>query len=267
MGNCPSEFAVSPSGGGCILQCPASKNYELKSEGQKLSCVYTADPTISVPLTVVPNYYQNPPGPPVSYQSLANKSIYQTEIDRFTNAMAIADGKIDKTLKLKTAVTALQDAEAVRDQAPDAYQSARITYYTMVKGDGWIEQEKARIANVEAQPVVNDYMKKYNDLQQKKQEQKSVLEVANAMKNKLLSVQGNLEYSVGAFQKQIGAIKNQINMDKKKQIEQAESTTTWIDTLLNWLIALTTIIAVVLLVRYYMRSRVQSPVPSTLPPR
>ena len=267
MGNCPSEFAVSPSGGGCILQCPASKNYELKSEGQKLSCVYTADPTISVPLTVVPNYYQNPPGPPVSYQSLANKSIYQTEIDRFTNAMAIADGKIDKTLKLKTAFTALQDAEAVRDQAPDAYQSARITYYTMVKGDGWIEQEKARIANVEAQPVVNDYMKKYNDLQQKKQEQKSVLEVANAMKNKLLSVQGNLEYSVGAFQKQIGAIKNQINMDKKKQIEQAESTTNWIDTLLNWLIALTTIVAIVLFVRYYMRSRVQSPVPSTLPPR
>ena len=267
MGNCPSEFAVAPSGGGCILQCPASKNYELKSEGQKLSCVYTADPTISVPLTVVPNYYQNPPGPPVSYQSLPNKSIYQTEIDRFTNAMAIADGKIDKGVKLKTAFTALQDAEAVRDQAPDAYQSARITYYTMVKGDGWIEQEKARIANVEAQPVVNDYMKKYNDLQQKKQEQKSVLEVANAMKNKLLSVQGNLEYSVGAFQKQIGAIKNQINMDKKKQIEEAQSTTTWIDTLLNWLIALTTIVAVVLLVRYYMRSRVQSPVPSTLPPR
>lgn len=267
MGNCPSEFAMAPSGGGCVLQCPASRNYELKVEGSKLSCAYTADPTISVPLNVVPMYQQNPPGPTVSYQNLPNKSVYQTEIDRFTNAMAIADAKVDRTLKLKTAFNALQDAEAVRDQAPDAYQSARIAYYTMVKGDGWIEQEKARIANVEAQPVVNDYLKKYNDLQQKKQEQKSVLEVANAMKNKLLSVQGNLQYSVGAFQKQIGDIKNQINMDKKKQIEQAESTTNWIDTLLNWLIALTTIVAIVLFVRYYMRSRVQSSIPSTMPPR
>ena len=267
MGNCPSEFMIAPSGAGCVLQCPGAKNYELKIEGQQLSCIYKSDPTISVPINVVPMYQQNPPGPTVSYQSLPNRSVYQTEIDRFTNAMAIADAKIDKELKARTAFTALQEAEAVRDQAPDAYQSARIAYYTMTKGTGWIEQEKNRIANVEAQPVVNNYMKKYNELQTRKNEQKSVLEVSNAMKDKLLSVKDDLQYSVGAFQKQIGAIKNQINMDRKKQIEEAESTTSWIDTLLNWLIALTTIVAVVLLVRYYMRSRVQSSDPSTMIPR
>jgi len=265
--SCPSEFVMAPSGNACILQCPEAKNYALTANGPTLSCTYTSDPTISVMLNNVPMYQQNPPGPTVSYNTLPNKTVYQTEIDRFTNAMAIADAKIDKSVKLKTAFTSLQDAEAARDQAPDAYQSARIAYYTMVKGEGWIEQEKNRIANVEAQPVVNDYLRQYNELEKKRDQQKSVLEVANAMKNKLLSVQGNMEYSVGAFQKQIGDIKNQINMDKKKQIEEAESTTNWIDTLLNWLIALATIVAIVLLVRYYMRSRVQSPDPSTMIPR
>jgi hypothetical protein len=261
MGNCPSEFVVAPSGFGCIIQCPASKNYQLTANGQKLSCTYTADPSISVPLSVVPMAQ----GHVASYTTLQNKSVYQTEIDRFTNAMAIADAKIDKEVKVRTAFNTLQDAENARDQAPDAYEAARVSYYTMVKGDKWIEEERDRIAKIEAQPVVNDFLNKFKDIQNKKSQQKSTLEVAEGVRNKLLSVQGDLQYSVSAFEKQISNIKNQINMEKKQQIEQAESTTSWIDSLLNWLIVVSTLIAIVVIVRHFT-NRVQSPIPSTMIP-
>jgi len=261
MGNCPSEFVVAPSGFGCIIQCPASKNYQLTANGQKLSCTYTADPSISVPLSVVPMAQ----GHVASYTTLQNKSVYQTEIDRFTNALAIADAKIDKEVKVRTAFNTLQDAENARDQAPDAYEAARVSYYTMVKGDKWIEEERDRIAKIEAQPVVNDFLNKFRDIQNKKSQQKSTLEVAEGVRNKLLSVQGDLQYSVSAFEKQISNIKNQINMEKKQQIEQAESTTSWIDSLLNWLIVVSTLIAIVVIVRHFT-NRVQSPIPSTMIP-
>jgi len=263
MGNCPSEFVVAPNGFGCIIQCPASKNYELRANGQKLSCNYTADPSISIPLTVVPMYQ----GQVASYATLPNKSVYQAEIDRFTNSIAIADAKIDKEVKIKTAFNSLQEAENARDKAPDAYEAARVAYYRLVKGDTWVQEEQNRIANTEAQPVVNKLVKNYTDIQERKYQQKSTLEVANGIKNKLLSVQDDLQYSVSAFQKQIRQLKDQINMDKKKQIEVAQSSTSWVDTLLNWLIAITTLIAIVFIARYVMRSRVQDPYPSTMPPR
>jgi flagellar hook-basal body complex protein FliE len=232
-----------------------------------LSCTYTGDPSISIPLNVVPTFQQNPPGPPVSYKTLPNKAIYQAEIDRFNNAIAITDAKIDKAIKLKTAFATLQDAENVRDKAPDAYQSARVTYYRLVKGDKWVEEEKARIANVEAQPVVDRIVRSYTDIQSKRDQQRSTLEVANGIRDKLLSVKGDLQYSVSAFQKQIREIKNQINMDKKKQIEIAKENNSWIDSLLNWLIAITTLVAIVVVVRQLTKSRVQSSDPSTMTPR
>ena len=267
MGNCPSEFAIAPNGFACIVQCPASKNYELRNTAQGLSCTYTADPSISVPLNVLPAFQQNPPGPPISYKNLSNKAIYQAEIDRFNNAIAIADAKIDKEIKLKTAFKALQDAENVRDKAPDAYQNARVTYYKLVKGDTWVEEEKARIANVEAQPVVDRIARSYTDIQAKRDQQRSTLEVANGIRDKLLSVKGDLQYSVSAFQKQIREIKNQISMDKKKQIEVAKENNSWIDSLLNWLIAIATIVAIVTVVQYLRKPRVQTSVPSPMIPR
>jgi hypothetical protein len=265
MGNCPSEFMVSPVGfGACVIPCPAQKNYELRV-GDKgvLSCVYTGDTSISVPVLPVPAVQKQ--GPPFSYKELPNASVYQTEIDRFSAAFAVADANVSKVVKIKTAYDALQLAENARDQSPDAYQQARIGYYTLVKGDKWIEEERQRIANVEAQPVINNFLAKRDDLNGRIEQQKSTIEVVNGVKDKVLSVEDDLQYSVSAFQKQIGNVRNQMNMDKKKQIETAAQAGSWVDSLLNWLIALTTIIAIFFIARYIIRKRSAFSAPASPP--
>jgi hypothetical protein len=51
----------------------------------------------------------------------------------------------------------LQKAENVRDKSPEAYQVARTAYYTLLKGDTWLNEEKQRIAGAEVAPEVQKY--------------------------------------------------------------------------------------------------------------
>lgn len=253
MGNCPSEFMVSPVGfGACVIPCPAQKNYELRI-GDKgvLSCVYSGDTTISVPVLPVPAVQRQ--GPPFSYKDLPNASVYQTEIDRFNSAIAVTDANVNKAVKIRTAFVALQSAENARGTpaGESAYQSARIAYYTLTKGDSWLQEEQTRIANTEAQPVVNTFTSQYRDLAGKKDQQQRTIDVIKGLRDKVLSVKDDLSFSVNTFQKQVDAVKNKINIDKKARIETIETTTSWIDTFLNWTIAIATIVSIVLLVRRF----------------
>jgi hypothetical protein len=75
----------------------------------------------------------------------------------------------------------------------------------------------------------------------------------NGIKDKVLTVKDDLQYSVSAFQRQLDAIRNQMNINKKKQIETAQQASSTIDTVLNWLMIILTFIAVFLSVRYLLR--------------
>jgi hypothetical protein len=254
---CPSGFVPSPSGGvTCVLPCPEGKNYEMTSTGSALFCKHKGDERVRVPITAVPMYMAGGQGqPPVSSNPdvLPNSQVYKAEISRFNNAMAVADANIDKETKINTAFNALQAAENARDTAPDAYQQARIAYYTLIKGDTWINDEKTRIGKVESQPVIQNYLSNYSELSQQINTHKSTIETVNGIKDKVLTVKDDLQYSVSAFQRQIDAIRNQMNINKKKQIETAQQTTSWIDSLLNWLMILGTFLAIFFVVRYLMR--------------
>ena len=255
MGNCPSEFMVSPVAfGTCVVQCPAQKNYELRV-GDKgvLACVYTADTSISVPVIPVPAIQK--PGPPFSYKELPNWTIYENELKRFNDAIAVTDANIDKQVKVNAAFKKLQEAENARDTAPDAYQTARVAYYTLLKGDTWLNEEKNRVANTEAQPVINNIVSKYQDLQYTRSRQQAVIDSMNNVKDSVVSVKDDLDFSVSNFKRQIEDIKNQINKDKREQSVELVKATTWIEVLLNWLIALSTLIAIFFLIKYIMRPK------------
>jgi hypothetical protein len=254
--SCPSGFVPSPSGGvTCVLPCPEGKNYEMNSTGSALFCKHKGDERVKVPITAVPMYMAGGEGqPPVSANPdvLANKMVYKAEVARFNNAMAVADANIDRETKINTAFNALQAAENARDTAPDAYQQARIAYYTLIKGDTWINDEKTRIGKVESQPVIQNYLSNYSDLYQQINTHKSTIETVNGIKDKVLTVKDDLQYSVSAFQRQIDAIRNQMNINKKKQIETAQQTSSWVDSLLNWLMIFLTFLAIFFSVRYFI---------------
>jgi len=262
MGNCPSEFVTSPVGfGSCIVPCPTQKNYELRV-GDKgvLSCAYTGDTKISVPVLPVPAIQRQ--GPPFSYKDLPNWTIYENEIKRFSDAIAVADANIDKQVKINAAFKKLQESENARDVAPDAYQSARVAYYTLIKGDTWVNEERNRVATSEAQPVINNLVDKYRNLQYTRSRQQGVIDSMNNVKQSVLSVKDDLDFSVSNFKKHLDDIKNQINKDKRDQTVQLAKATSWIEVLLNWLILISSLIAIYFLVKYLMRPKPGAP-PST----
>lgn len=267
LGNsCPSEFTLQPNGASCVIQCPTVKNYEMTSSGGMFYCTHTSDKSISVQLMPVPVYpYFEQVGPfrkplrayepNLSYKMLPNKQVYQNEVDRFASAIAIADEKISRNDKLNTAFRSMQDAENARDTAPDAYQTARVAYYTLLKGDTWVQEEKNRVANAEAQPVINNLLDKYKSLQYTRSRQQAVIDSMNNVKQSVLGVKDDLDFSVSNFQRHLEDIKNQINKDKRDQDIQLAKATSWIEVLLNWLIVLASLIAIFFLGRYLMRSR------------
>jgi len=200
----------------------------------------------------------------VSYTALPNSQIYLAEINRFNSDLAIANAKIDADLKLQTAFKTLQDAENVRDQAPDAYNQARVAYYTLLKGDTWINEEKNRIAQSEAQPIVNQYVNRYSIAANQSNQTRSTISLVNSVKDKMLSIQDDMQYSVDAFQRQVGDIKNQINIERKKKQEDMVNGGDWIEILLNFIIVFALIAAIFYV--YKAVTRVQPTAPLSLAP-
>jgi hypothetical protein len=259
--SCPSEFMATPNGVGCIVRCPTDKNYEMTSIGGVISCTHKIDKDAKVPLVIVPSYFVQDGGdikPNETYTKIPNNTAYAEEIKRFSDAIAVADANINSNVKVNAAFNTLQAAENARDTAPDAYQAARVAYYTLVKGDSWINEEKNRIANTEAQPVINSLLEKYQSIQSRRSQQQAVIDSMKGVKDSVLGVKDELSFSVSNFQRQIADITNQINKDKRDQTVQLAKATTWIEVLLNWLIGLSTLIAIFFLIRYFMRPKISS---------
>jgi len=266
--SCPIEFDFTPSGTSCMVRCPESHGYYLTSSGQVLSCTYTADPKITFVLTTAPVYMaggQSTPTQPalqsnIGYKALptAQQQAYQKAIDDFNSKKAVADAGISKDVQISTAFAALQAAENARGTpaGETAYENARVAYYTLTQGDAWVETEKQRIANTEAQPVIDGLVSQYTNLQAKRAEQASTIQVINGLRDKVLTVKDDLAFSVRTFQKQVDNIKNQINIDKKNQAEAAQATSSWVNTVLNWMIAIATLLCIILLIRRFTRSEV-----------
>lgn len=241
------------------------KNYTLTSKDSILSCTHNTDKTATVQLMPTASYPIRPEW--ISWASAigytgypeSHRGVYETEIKRFNDAIAVADANIDKSTKLSTAFNKLQETENARDTAPDAYQTARVAYYTLLKGDTWINEEKNRVANAEAQPIINTLVDKYRNLQYTRSRQQAVIDSMNNVKESVLGVKDDLDFSVSNFQKHIDDIKNQINKDKRDQNIQLAKATTWIEVLLNWMIILVSLIAIYFLARYFMRPKPGDP--------
>jgi hypothetical protein len=57
----------------------------------------------------------------------------------------------------------LEDArQAMKNATPEAYPQARIHYYTLKEGQGWLRTEKERLAAAEVDPILKDLDSKYD---------------------------------------------------------------------------------------------------------
>ena len=77
--------------------------------------------------------------------------------------------------------TALDTATDNKDTNPEAYEQARIAYYTLLNGQTWLVGEKDRIAEEEIAPVITQYSDQYKELNDRKKQQAMFVNLSAAL--------------------------------------------------------------------------------------
>lgn len=242
MGNtCPSGFQLSPAAPGqCVVRCPTEKGFVFRIVDGVPHCVHSNQPDAKISLNPQPALDIKPNEPVPSLEELAvapntNLRGYKQEYERFQQELPLAESKLNREKELGDAFRALQTAENVRDKSPETYQEARIRYYTLLKGDTWKQEESERVGKAEADPLLQQYRASYTSILNQIEKQEKTIDVVKGVKDKVLSLRDDLDYSVSTFGKQIKDIKNQINMDRAHPKEDPYF---WLNFLLNALLVL-----------------------------
>jgi len=258
MGVCPSGFVKSPTTlYSCVLNCPQTQGFYLRNLNNEAYCVYADNPEVKLLLKHASAFDGSKRVPSMdeirtNFPAIYNQ--YKAAQDDFDKNFPIVKSQIEKAQQLKDAFKALQTAENVRDQSPQGYQDARMRYYTLLRGDGWVEEEKTRIANAEANPKINEYRQMRQDLNYRLNQQQETIEITTAVKDKVLSMKDDFAYTTNAFSKQIADLKNQINIERKRSETQKVETFSWIDYALNILLTIFIIAFLIAVIGRYRKT-------------
>ncbi len=83
----------------------------------------------------------------------------------------VCDAACQRQKTLDGLKAALDAKSATRDQDPEGYEQARINYYTALKGQGWLAEEKNKIAKRDIEPTVSAYTTEFKNLTEQKKNQ------------------------------------------------------------------------------------------------
>jgi hypothetical protein len=106
-------------------------------------------------------------------------------------------------------------------------------------------------ATNEADLIVKAYQEKYNELAGQAMLQQKTIDVIHGLGDKVSGIEDDLVFSNKTFNKQIEDVKNQIQMDKKKDI--VTDPFAWVDTLLNYLLIIALALAIFMIIRKLVR--------------
>lgn len=258
---CPEPF-VKADAFTCVMPCPADKKFLRTNDNGTYKCVYGPDNTKFVTLVTVggvPITADNAQGSSetLTIEGLQTQGLTQearafaSEKDRFEKEIAVVYANIDKQQKIDDAFRDLQNAENARDESPEAYQAARTAYYTLIKGDGWLAEERERVAKAEVTPEVQKYRDNLSAVNLRKQKQEKTIDVVKGLKDKVLTLKDDFKYSVNTFSDQLEKVKIQLNMENRTREREKDNTWAWIDTILNVLLVGVLLYAIYTFVRRY----------------
>jgi hypothetical protein len=178
--------------------------------------------------------------------------------------LAILYEKISKDKKLQDAFKRLQDAENVRDQAPDAYQQARSNYYTLKEGDTWKERERQRILKAEVDPIAQQFADTKSKVIRQYESQRKTVDVVNGLKDNVLSMKDEMKYAADTFQQQLKKVNEAIHQERRGRVTETNvSLWDWVDTILNIVIVASLLYVIYLLYNKFARQPVQ-PTPAVI---
>lgn len=176
---------------------------------------------------------------PKFYVVAPNVNINSSEAD-FLQAKATLDGKIaavnvviGRDALVRNARESLLGAENGRSQNPDGYQQARVNYYTLLQGEGWLNTERERVGN-EVEREINNYQERILSLSKRLDAQTQYSDIIRNTSDRVLQAKDDLQFMVNNFAEQL----DKINVEKERQAREAKQRVTasfeWIDSLLNW---------------------------------
>jgi hypothetical protein len=96
----------------------------------------------------------------------------------------------------------LDQKEETQDTDPEGYEQARIAYYTVLNGQGWLTEEQNRIAKDEIEPVISTYTTQYNSLNSQVKTNKVFTNLASSLQAEQKEDDEDLRFLKKQFQKE-----------------------------------------------------------------
>lgn len=139
---------------------------------------------------------------------------------------------------------ALDTAAQNKATDPESYEKARIAYFTLLNGQGWLTQEKRRIAKNEVEPLLSKYRTDYEALKGQQKTQSMFKNLEDALKAQEIAD----EQTGGFLKKQLTAEKDRaLTADRLNALGAPQSST------INWLgIAMDVLITILGLAVLYL---------------
>ena len=242
MGNtqfkCPSETVYGAVPMTCVMSCPAT--YELRMVDGAQRCVHRVDPSATVQLRAQPTIgREKDDNSSFTIESLKTTdpdaySRYSAERTRFNKELADTNALVDRQAEIHEA-----ERNVVAAAGTAAQESANQRYLELTQSPDTVEA----LHRSKIESDVNGYLSEYQFLNAQMQQQQQTLDLVNSVKDNLLTVKDDMEYSVGTFSKQISDIRNQININRKSH-QLANDYGKWLSVGLNVFIVLALIFLV-----------------------
>jgi len=264
MGNqqfkCPSETVYGAVPMTCVMSCPSA--YELRMVDGAQRCVHRVDPSATVQLRAQPAVGRDKDdNSSFTIESLKTKdpdaySRYSAEQTRFNRELKDTNARVDRQAEIDEA-----ERDVVAAAGTAAQETANQRYLELTNTPDVVQaMHRSKIES-----DVNEFINEYQFLNAQMNQQQQTLDLVNSVKDNLLTVKDDMEYSVGTFSKQISDIRNQININRKSH-QLANDYGRWLSVGLNVFIVLALIFLLFTVGRQATKSFTTSSTPAAVRP-
>ena len=249
MGNlqpkCPAETVHGTALGSCVMACPTGYELQMREGAQR--CVNKIDPSATVHLVAQG----------AVMRSLDDNSVFSIADLQRSNPDAYARYTAEKTRfqqELETANSQVSHQAQVDAAARDVLASGGNDPVKNAAYNALAHDPDAMNVLHENQirKDVDKFINEYHFLNTQTMQQQQTLDIVNSVKDNIGTVKDDMAYSVSTFQDQIKAIQNQVNINRKTQIQAADYGS-WISIALNVFIVIVLLFLIFSIGRRAMR--------------
>ena len=116
--------------------------------------------------------------------------------------MEACDVACQRNKQLVSLQAALHTATVNKNKDPEAYEQARINYYTVRDGEGWLRTEKEKKANAVIDPIISNYQQRYLDMQVAQAKQEAREQARKDAQNEQVGDEDDVRFVHDLIQKQ-----------------------------------------------------------------